>query len=83
MRIGTNRVATQSSPFNCIWIPRGSIGSLEGVTYAVCTRLPDFPRTVSEEDCLRCPLWQDPPYTADARRSSSPTVNSSKHARTE
>jgi hypothetical protein len=63
MRTNSKRVAIQSSPFNCIWIPRGSIGTLDGFTYAVCHRLPDFPRTVSEEDCLHCPLWQDPPYT--------------------
>ena len=69
MRTATNLVATQPSPFNCVWIPRGSIGTLDGFTYAVCTRLPDFARIVSEEDCLRCPLWQDPPYRApDGRR---------------
>jgi hypothetical protein len=67
MRTDSKRVAIQSSPFNCIWIPRGSIGTLGGFTYAVCHRLPDFPRTVSEEDCVHCPLWQDPPYTADDR----------------
>jgi len=69
MRTATNLVATQPSPFNCVWIPRGSIGTLDGFTYAVCTLLPDFPRIVSEEDSLRCPLWQDPPYRApDGRR---------------
>ena len=55
----TNRVAAQASPFNCAWIPRGSVANIGGVTYAVCTRMPDFPRTVSEEDCLRCPFWED------------------------
>ena len=67
MQSGTYHVAIQSSPLNCIWILRGSIGTLDGFTYAVCNRLPDFPRTVSEEDCLRCPLWQDPPFNADER----------------
>lgn len=67
MRPGVNQVAVQSSPFNCIWIVRGSKATLEGFTYALCNRLPDFPRTVSEEECLRCPLWQDPPYKADKR----------------
>jgi hypothetical protein len=67
MRLRMNQVVIQSSPFNCVWIPRHSIATLEGFRYAMCTRLPDFPRTVSEEDCLHCPLWQDPPYNADER----------------
>ena len=62
-----NRVAAQASPFNCAWIPRGSIGNIGGYTYAVCARVPDFPRTVSEADCLRCPLWQEPPDMRDDR----------------
>lgn len=62
-----NRVAAQASPFNCVWIPKGSIGKIGGFTYAVCTRLPDCPRTVSEEDCQRCPLWQEPPHMRDDR----------------
>jgi hypothetical protein len=44
-----------------VWIPRGSIGSIGGFTYAVCTRLQDFPRIVNETDCQLCPLWQEPP----------------------
>jgi hypothetical protein len=71
MHSGTNRVAIQSSPFNCIWTLRGSIGTLDGFTYAACNRLPDFPRTVSEEDCLRCPLWQDPPYCREDERPAT------------
>jgi hypothetical protein len=27
--------------------------------------VPDFPRTVSEADCTRCPLWQEPPNILD------------------
>ena len=57
----TKRVAAQASPFNCVWIPRGSVGSIGGYTYAVCTRLPDYPRIVNETDCQQCPLWQEPP----------------------
>jgi hypothetical protein len=63
----THRVAAQASPFNCVWIPKGSIGNIDGYTYAVCTRVPDFPRTVNEEDCLHCPLWQEPPDMRDDR----------------
>jgi hypothetical protein len=66
-RLTTNRVAAQASPHNCVWIPKGSIGQIGGFTYAVCTRVPDFPRTVNEEDCLRCPLWQEPPDMLDDR----------------
>ena len=55
------RVAAQSSPFNCAWIPKGSIGTIGGVTYGVCARVRELARTVSEADCLRCPLWQEPP----------------------
>ena len=61
------RVAAQASPFNCVWIPKGSVGNVGGFTYAVCTRVLDFPRTVSEEDCLHCPLWQAPPNLGDDR----------------
>lgn len=59
------RVAAQASPFNCVWISKGSIGNVSGFTYAVCIRVPDFPRTVSEADCMRCPLWQEPPNILD------------------
>jgi hypothetical protein len=52
------RVAAQT-PFNCAWVPRGSVGRIGSYTYAVCTRVPDFPRTVDEADCMRCPLWQE------------------------
>ena len=55
-----NRVAARTSPFNCARIRRGSIGTIGSYTYAVCTRVPDFPRTVNESDCMRCPLWQEP-----------------------
>ena len=49
---GTNRVATQSSPFNCVWIPRDSIGTLAGSTYAgvpgcQISRVPSTKRIVS------------------------------------
>jgi hypothetical protein len=55
-----NQVAAATSPFNCAWIQRGSIRKIGSYTYAVCTRVPDFPRTVNESDCMRCPLWQEP-----------------------
>ena len=63
----TNRVAAQASPFNCEWIARESIGNIDGFTYAICTRTPDCPRTVSEADCLQCPLWQEPCDMLDDR----------------
>jgi len=59
--LGTKRVAAQASPFNCAWIPKGSIDTLGGFTYAICTRISALPRTVSEADCLRCRLWREPP----------------------
>ena len=61
------RVAALASPFNCVWIPRASVGNIDGFMYAVCTRVPDFPRTVGEADCLGCPLWQEPPAMLDDR----------------
>ena len=60
MKPGTKRVAAQASPFNCAWIQRGSVGRIDDFTYAICTRVPDFHRTVSEADCLRCPFWNGP-----------------------
>ena len=54
------RVAAQASPFNCAWIQKGSVGNIGPYTYAVCTRVPDFPRMVNEADCTRCPLWREP-----------------------
>ena len=35
----TNRVAAQASPFNCVWIPKGSIGNLGG--FYICRLYPD------------------------------------------
>jgi hypothetical protein len=67
MRASSIRVAAQASPFNCAWIPKESIGRLDGFSYAVCSRIPDFARTVSEEDCVHCPLWQERPTDLDDR----------------
>ena len=67
MHTPTSCVAAFASPFNCVWIPSGTVGKIDGFIYAVCTRVPEFPRIVSEEDCLRCPLWQEPPLTSDDR----------------
>jgi hypothetical protein len=60
MAMNASRVAALESPFNCAWIPRGSVERIDDFTYAICTRVPDFPRTVSEADCLRCPFWNEP-----------------------
>lgn len=48
-------------PFNCCWIAGGSEGRIEAVAYAICRRVPDQPRVVSEFECEWCPLWQERP----------------------
>ena len=61
MRPPRHRVVAEASPFNCEWIAPETVGNLDGFTYAMCTRLPEIPRMVSEEECLYCPLWKEPP----------------------
>jgi len=53
-----SRTAAAVSPFRCVWIVRGSEGS---VGYALCGRYEIGPRVVSEEECATCDLWQASP----------------------
>jgi len=67
VRPPTHLVVAEASPFNCMWIAPGTVGDLDGFTYAVCTRRREMPRTVSEEECRYCPLWKEPPRVTGDR----------------
>jgi hypothetical protein len=54
------RIAVNASPFNCRWIERGSESRISNWSYALCLRIRDQPRIVTESECARCPLWQEP-----------------------
>jgi hypothetical protein len=54
------RIAVNASPFNCRWIERGSEGRISNWSYALCLRIRDQPRVVSEPECARCLLWEAP-----------------------
>ena len=55
-----------ASPFNCLWIEKGSEETLDSTSYAICRRSRD-PRVVSEAECATCPLWREPEDTAGQR----------------
>ena len=55
------RTAADASPLQCVWIVRGSEGSLGSYSYALCGRYEIGPRVVSEEECASCDLWQPSP----------------------
>ena len=48
-------VPVATSPLNCRWIRRGSRGAIEGFEYAVCGRVHDAERVVSEAECKYLP----------------------------
>jgi hypothetical protein len=52
-------VATASNPFRCRWIVKGSEMRVSNWSYALCTRIREHTRVVSEDECRRCPFWQD------------------------
>jgi hypothetical protein len=52
------RAAAAASPFRCVWIVRGSEGSVGPYNYALCGRYDVGPRVVGEEECASCHLWQ-------------------------
>jgi len=53
-------IATIASPFRCRWIQRGSEMRVSNWSFAVCERVHDHPRVVSEPECAQCPLWAGP-----------------------
>jgi hypothetical protein len=55
------RTAAAASPLQCVWIVRGSEGSVGSYSYALCGRYQIGPRVVSEEECASCDLWQPSP----------------------
>lgn len=54
------RLAVNASPFDCRWIQPGSEMRVIDWTYAICLRMPDLPRPVSELECERCAWWEEP-----------------------
>jgi len=56
-----SRTAADASPLQCVWIVRGSEGSVGSYSYALCGRYEIGPRVVSEEECAGCHLWQPSP----------------------
>ncbi len=56
-------IAINASPLSCLWIQRGTETRVGNWTYALCLRVRDNPRVVSESECARCSLWQPPNET--------------------
>jgi hypothetical protein len=54
------RTAMNASPFSCRWIQRGTETRVSNWSYALCLRVRDQPRVVSESECARCLLWEAP-----------------------
>jgi hypothetical protein len=52
------QVAANASPFSCRWIQRGSETRVSNWSYALCLRIHDEPRLVSETECARCARWE-------------------------
>jgi hypothetical protein len=50
-----------TSPFQCRWIERGSETRVSNWSSALCLRVRDQPRVVSERECARCVSWEAPP----------------------
>jgi hypothetical protein len=65
MRFDMAQVAVNASPFNCRWIERGSETRISNWSYALCLRVRDQPRVVSEAECARCLSWETPCQTAE------------------
>jgi hypothetical protein len=63
------RVAVNASPFNCRWIARGSEARISNWSYALCLRVRDEPRLVSEAECARCLLWEPACQQSDVEGS--------------
>ena len=55
------RTPAAASPLQCVWIVRGSEGSVGSYSYALCARYEIGARVVSEEECASCSLWQPSP----------------------
>jgi hypothetical protein len=55
-------VAVVPSPLRCQWIQSGTelhvINGISDGTYALCVRVPEHPRVVSEDECADCPRWE-------------------------
>ena len=65
-------VPVATSPLNCRWIRRGSRGAIEGIEYAVCGRIHDAERVVSEAECKYCPAWEPPLFARRGEPAADP-----------
>lgn len=50
-------VTAAVSPFRCRWIRRGSETRLSNWSLALCDRVHEQPRVVTEDECACCELW--------------------------
>jgi hypothetical protein len=66
------RVLIATSPLNCRWIRPGSRRSIERFEYAVCRRVPDAERVVSDAECASCPAWEPPGSRRTAHEADLP-----------
>jgi hypothetical protein len=55
----TTRTAISVSPFKCRWIVPGTEHHEGCWSFAICVRLHNVERLVNEEDCSRCPRWEE------------------------
>jgi hypothetical protein len=61
-------VAAIASPFSCRWIQSGSEARVSNWSRALCIRIRERPRIVTEDECARCALWEPRPDGAPDRR---------------
>ena len=56
-----SRVNGSHAPLSCRWIlfrKRSDFLRASNWTRALCVRIPEGPRIVSEKDCLGCTFWE-------------------------
>lgn len=52
--------AINVNPLNCRWVEPGSEIPAGQTVFALCVRVQDLPRIVTDAECAGCPLWEDP-----------------------
>ena len=53
-------MVVNAHPFQCRWIERGSEIRVSNWSYALCQRLQNNPRYVTEWECAVCARWEPP-----------------------
>jgi len=56
----TSPMNSKTAPLSCRWIlfrKRSDFLHVSNWTRALCVRLPEAPRVVTEADCTGCPFW--------------------------